>query len=210
MPVDITNVTVLFENGLKREEYGPTRKASVSMTAAVDKGEDGVVAMNYIATLARGKVAEMLGLALPAEAAAAIEAPPAGEPVKPARQRRAPAANAPAGTSAVTATDVSADAEPDGSSAASELPPTSSDSQVSTDDDWSTGEDEKPADTTPITDADMAMHCSKAAQRLGGGEKVKDVITSYKPNGWDKPKFGVTDILASQRPGFVAKLEALT
>jgi hypothetical protein len=56
----------------------------------------------------------------------------------------------------------------------------------------------------------MAMHCSKHAQRLGGGDKVKETIAAFKPTNWDKPKFSVTDIPAEIRPQFVEKLEALT
>lgn len=224
---DITSVSITFENGLKREEYGPTRKASVTLTAAVDKGEDGVVALNYIGTLARAKVADMLGIQLPAEGIAALGAEPgldggtaAGEPATPKpRQRRSPAATAPAAPldQGASGTDGQTGSGQQPAPPADEtIPPTSSDSSGSTDegDDWSTGADEPkvdaPAEPQPITDADLAMHCSKHAQRLGGGEKVKEVISSYKPNNWNKPRFGVTDIVATQRPGFVEKLEELT
>lgn len=219
MPVDITNVTVLFENGIKREEYGPTRKASVSLTAAVDKGEDGVVAMNYIATLARAKVADLLGLEVPAEARAAIEAPATeGEPAR--RKRRTAAEIAAdnagaAGTSGQDASATSASGTQDGTAgtgaaSTADIPPTSSGSQGSDEvDEWSTGED-KASEVPAVSDADLAMHCSKHAQRLGGGEKVKGVIASYKPEIWDKPKFGVTDIPPAQRAAFVGALEALT
>lgn len=217
---DINHVSVTFENGLKREECGPTRKASVTISAAVDKGEDGVVAMNYIGTLARAKVADLLGQTLPAEAAAAIsaEAAPVGETEAPKRTRRTKeqiAADAAASAATGAASEPSAPtasgeqtASEDWSEPGEQSQTTSSDSQGSGADDWS---EETPAAEAPapITDADLAMHCSKHAQRLGGGEKVKGAIAGFKPNGWDKPKFGVTDILPSQRPNFVEKLEAL-
>ena len=82
------------------------------------------------------------------------------------------------------------------------LPPTSSASQGS---EW-----DDAAPPAPISDADMAMHCSKHAQRLGGGDKVKAAIVTFKPEGWAQPKFGVTDIAPEKRPLFVAALEALT
>ena len=215
MPVDITSVTVGFENGIKREEYGPTRKASVSLTAAVDKGEDGVVALNYLGTLARAKVGEMLGLELPVAAAELIHAPAPGEPEasKPRTRRTkaqieadAAAALAAGSTGAASTTG---DQTASGQQAAEDwgepevIPPTSSASPASTADEWS-----EPA--APISDADMAMHCSKHAQRLGGGDKVKAAIVAFKPEGWAQPKFGVTDIVSEKRPLFVAALEALT
>lgn len=208
MPVNITNVTVCFGNGVKREEYGPVRKAEVSMTAAVDQGEDGVVAMNYMATLARAKVAEMLGLEAPAAARELIEAPEPqpGEPVTATRKRRTKAEMEAAASAAGAA---SAGSAPTGGSTTVDDDWSETEkAPASTADEWLT-EEPKPA-ASPITDADMAMHCSKTAQKLGGGEKVKAVISSYKPNDWAKPTFGVSDILQSQRPNFVEKLEALT
>ena len=209
MPVDITSVTVTFENGIKREEYGPTRKASVSLTAAVDKGEDGVVSLNYLGTLARAKVAELLGIATPAEAAAVLDtglepglnggAP--GEP--PRRTRRTKeqiAADEAAAAAALAAKKETLTGAADEWS--DPLPPTSSASQGS---EW-----DDAASPAPISDADMAMHCSKHAQRLGGGDKVKAAIVTFKPEGWAQPKFGVTDIAPEKRPLFVAALEALT
>jgi hypothetical protein len=230
MPVDITSVTVMMENGIKREEYGPTRKAAVSLTAAVDKGDDGVVAMNYLGTLVRAKVAEMLGLEAPAAARAtlepaATEAAPAGETQRRKRRTNAEiaadeAAKAGGGSPAVqteanasTAGAASASGGPaastDGAASGEEwseetLPPTSS-ASPGYGEDWS---DAAPAPA--ISDADLAMHCSKHAQRLGGGEKVKAAIVSFKPDAWTQPKFGVTDIPQDKRPHFVAALEALT
>ena len=222
MPVDITSVTVTFENGIKREEYGPTRKASVSLTAAVDKGEDGVVSLNYLGTLARAKVAELLGIHPPAEAAAVLDTglEPGlngslpGEPQRRTRRTKAQieadaaaaaSANSAAGTQAGTAATGGATSGEDWSEAEKPLPPTSSASPASAADEWS-----EAAPPAPISDADMAMHCSKHAQRLGGGDKVKAAIVTFKPEGWAQPKFGVTDIAPEKRPLFVAALEALT
>ena len=60
MPADINSVSVTFENGVKREEYGPTRKAAVTISATVGENEDGAVVLAFISTLALAKVADLL------------------------------------------------------------------------------------------------------------------------------------------------------
>lgn len=219
--VDITSVSITFENGIKREEYGPTRKASVTLTAAVDKGEDGVVALHYMGTLARAKVADLLGLEVPPEGQAVLQLGAAGEPQgQPAgaaasgetrqRRTRAPKADGAAPPAAPTASGQPAASE-DWSEGEQKSPATSAGSQAPADD-WGDagGAPPAPAPTPQISDADMAMHCSKHAQRLGGGDKVKAAIGTFKPEGWAQPKFGVTDIPQERRAAFVTALEALS
>src|SRR5260370_224318 len=91
MTANITSVTVTFENGIKREEYGPTKKASVSITAGVDENEDGAVILQQIGTLALAKVADLLSAPKPDTAVAAVLEAGAGATADPpARRTRGP------------------------------------------------------------------------------------------------------------------------
>lgn len=87
---DITEVTITFGNGIKREEYGPVKKAEVTIRAIVNQGEDGVIALNYISRIAEAKCKELLlGTAAPA---ADTPLPPisAGSPASPSEDAAAP------------------------------------------------------------------------------------------------------------------------
>lgn len=61
----ITSVSFTFENGVKREEYGPTRKASATITAGVDDGENGIKVLYDIANAARARVQDAIGAPQP-------------------------------------------------------------------------------------------------------------------------------------------------
>lgn len=61
----ITNVTFTFENGVKREEYGPIRKASATIIYALDDHENGEAVLAHIAHVARHRVQDAIGAAQP-------------------------------------------------------------------------------------------------------------------------------------------------
>jgi len=224
---DISQVSVEFGNGIKREEYGPTKTAKVSIVAIVNTGEDGTIALNYISSVAQAKVRELLTIG---GQVATVE-PPAGTPLTeaereanglpqdpPRRRRRTNAeiaadeAAAKAAQSAGAASNTSASATP----APADTPapevstPTTSEqpSSAGEPDEW---EAAAPS-ATPITDAQLNHACSEAAGRLGGGDKVKLVIGSFSPSKdglIEGRKFSVSDIPASQRADFLQKLKDL-
>ena len=72
---NITTMTVVFGHGIKREEYGPTKKAEVSITVSVDETDDGAAVLDQISSLAMAKVADMLSAPRPdtANASASIQ-----------------------------------------------------------------------------------------------------------------------------------------
>ena len=224
---DISQVQVTFGNGIKREEYGPLKKAEVSIIAIVNTGEDGVIALNYITKIAQDKVREMLTIqGQPAAAAAEPSSTPGvadkgspdiageGEPA-PKRHRRTQAEMEAA--RAAEASTGSAAAEP-AATAASEtqaVDTTSTTSAASAGEanEWDVGGAETVA---TITDQELNHTCSVTAERTSKPLAVREVIKLFNPGGdaFDpaKPggrKFSVADIPQNQRADFIAKLKAL-
>ena len=219
---DISQVQVTFGNGIKREEYGPLKKAEVSIIAIVAQNADGVAALNYISRIAQEKVRELLtiqGQAAPAgstqvgtsdnppvENAAASEVqqgeaqpPAAAEPQR--RTRR---------TKEQIAADAAAAAAQQSPSA--EAPAsTETESQAADEDEWSAAAPE----TVTITDAELNSACTDTSKRIGAGAPIKALIGTFSPGGdaWDPDKggrkFAVNDIAPNQRADFIAKLKQL-
>lgn len=195
MPIDISSVTVEFGYGVKREEYGPTKSAKVSLTGPVNVGEDGVVTLNYLTKIAQDKVNEMLGLSTgPATLATSTSTASAPTP----RTRAKPAVSQ-EGKPPETLTDTEL------SSALKEASAGPAETSVSTAaaDDWGTD-----AATREIPDTELTAACSAAAERLGDGTKVRDTIQLFntKPAG---ERFSVTELPQGQRQAFLDKLKAL-
>lgn len=185
---NITSVTVTFGHGIKREEYGPVKRAEVSITAAVDEHEQGEAVLASISQLALAKVAQMLDAPKPDTAlAAASEEAPADPP--PARRTRGP--NKPKGEVASTS-ETSTPVE------------TSTGVSASTEDKWSAG-----AEDQPITDAELLSATSKRAGELGARDPIVKLIATFATRTEGAP-FKVQEIPQAQRKDYLAKLAALT
>lgn len=189
MPADINSVTVLFGHGIKREEYGPTKKAEVSITAAVADGEDGGLVLDAITALAMNKVAYMLDAPKPAVPVG--EPQTAAEPPKTRGRKPKDEVSAPVSSALSTVESSEATAEP----APAE---TSADG-----DDWAVDNAE-----TAVTDEQILAATSKRAAELGNRDVIKALINQFnnKPEG---QVFKVQDIPAAQRPDYLTKLAAL-
>ena len=192
MTADINSITVTFGHGIKREEYGPTKKAEVTLTAAVAAGEDGGKVLDLLASQAMAKVAFMLNAPKPdtVVSTSIAEANTAGE--KPAARRGRPPKDQFSGQVAEAATQEQP-ASPLGADEADITPP----------DEWSTKTEE-----AQITDKEILDNTSAAAGRLGDREKVKALINTFN----DRPEghvFKVQDIPQTLRRDYLTKLAAL-
>jgi hypothetical protein len=193
---NITSVSYTFENGVKREEYGPTKKVAVTITAAVAELEDGAVILAQISALAMSRVASDLAAARPAttddDATVANLMAEAAAP--PARKAGRPPKAAPVtAEQAVKAAEL---AEPAGAAPAE---PASGSAAA---DDWE-------ATAPEITDKDLLSHLTKRAEELGQRQPITDLIGSFDPTP-GQGAFKAQDIPQAQRADFLAKLAALT
>lgn len=201
---DISEISVEFGNGIKREEYGPTKQAKVRIVAVCDKGQDAIASLNYISRLAQDKVRELLSIqGQPTEPAAneAAPAPAAEEKVeRPTRGRKAASTPALAPVSSTDETSTSADPEP---TAAITSQPTSDTAAAASSDDW---EVEAPAQV--ITDQDLLTSLSAAAERVGSRDPINALLAEFLP-----VKAGVKvspkEMDAAVRPRFLERLSGL-
>lgn len=223
MPVDISEVKVTFGNGIKREEYGPTKRAEVSLTAIVNTGDDGIIALSVLANLAKAKVREMLladGAAapvapaedpLPPTSSGSPASPPEAEPTKRTRRTKEQiAADNAAAAGAGSTVEVTQPASEPGPATEAGSPATAAATDPS-ENEWAAAAPE----TVAITDQELNHTCSLTSERTKDPLGIKAVIGSYSPGGpaWDPAqggrKFTVNDIPANQRADFIAKLKAL-
>lgn len=184
---NITSVTVSFENGIKREEYGPTKKAGASLTASVAENEDGETVLARIGELALARVAALLDAPKPEIKSAASpvkEETPSGE--APARRGR----GRPPKTVAVEETTPVVESE------AAEEP--------AIDDEW-----EVDADDIQVSDQEILAATSKRAGELGAREPIVKLIATFATRT-EGPPFKVQEIPQAQRKDYLAKLAALT
>lgn len=205
----ISEIKVTFENGVKKEEYGAIKKASVTLTAVVPEGvqaiDEAAGLLEVVAQLAQDKVNEMLNLQPTAEqrfaAAKAVGAAAmlVDAPAEPAKRTRAAAKpkDEPAADPAAVVDDASViDTEtlhPKLAEVAAALDP----SAVT--DDWSTD----PAGEE-VTDADLNAACQKGAGEGLNPVDIKRLIASYNP---DKTKvFQLREIAQAQRADFLTRL----
>lgn len=193
MAISITTATVTFGHGIKREEYGPTKKAEVSITVQVSEGEDGIAALDEAANLAMAKVADMLSAPCPdtAAAPAQVAASSPGEP--PARRTRGP--NKPKEEPAAQ--------EQEAAQEQKQEPTPTADTQQEPDE-WAAGE----SDIT-ITDQEILSATSKRAGELGAREPIVKLIATFATRTEGAP-FKVQEIPQNQRRDYLAKLAALT
>lgn len=194
---NITSVTVLFANAIKREEYGPVKKAEVSITASVADNEDGDAVLDQVSKLAIAKVAAMLDAPKPATASAPAPVTVASEPQEageaPARRTRGPNKSKVEPAEA-TATEVVA-AEPSASDAGP---------AAETEDEWVAG-----AADIEVTDAELLSATSKRAGELGARDPIVKLIATFATRTEGAP-FKVQEIPANQRKDYLTKLAALT
>ena len=192
---NITTVSVEFGNGIKREEYGPTKTAKVSITAAVDDKEDGELVLAEISDMAIRKVAQMLDAPKPVAAVAndSQEAAPAGN-APPARRGRKPKPE-PTSEEATPSPAASEEAAP--ADAAPAEP--------------AAEEDELAAGETAIeiTDQELLGATSKRAGELGARDPILKLIGTFATRT-DGPPFKVQEIPQAQRRDYLEKLKALT
>ena len=195
MTANITSVTVLFGNGIKRDEFGPTKKAEVSITAAVAENEDGSVILAQIGSLALAKVADLLNAPKPdTVVSASIQEANATENPPPPRRGRPPKAS-PSET---------AGAQPAPEAAASETPT----------DSVTASEPEQPADEwegapIEITDQELLSATSKKAGDLGARDPIVKLIATFATRTEGAP-FKVQEIPQNQRKDYLEKLAKLT
>lgn len=229
---DINNVSVTFGFGVKREEFGPVKKAEATISASVPEGHDGVIALNYISKVARDKVGELLGLSAAQHPTQTFIAenpeafsddkpdtgrgqtlPPAGdtgdqgEASAPTRRRRRTNAEIAADNAAASAP---AQPQTDAEQAEPTAPSVSTDAgQASSEpsgDEWDT-----PASAAPITDDAILSATSATAGRTGKREPILALKETYR-NLEKFPadqKFGVTDIPQEFRQDYLNKLALL-
>ncbi len=197
MPADITSVTVTFGHGVKREEYGPVKKAEVSLTATVAEGEDGSIVLAQVSHLAMARVAEMLSAPRPdtnvSSAAPAEEAAPAGEQ-PPARRTRGP--------NKAKEADPAPEPQPEPTPTEDTTAPL--ELQENQEDEWSVG-----ADDIVVSDQELLSATSKRAGELGAREPIVKLIATFATRTEGAP-FKVQEIPNAQRKGYLTKLAALT
>lgn len=188
---DINSITVLFANGVKREEYGPVKRAEVTITAAVADGEDGGLVLDLLSQQAMAKVAFMLDA--PKPATLATRPAQAAEDVAPPKRRGRPPKDQFSGQVAQSAS------ETEGTSAPAAPAPVET----------SAAGEEWEASAPVVTDQELLQATSAKAQALGNREPVKDLISTFNPGG-PGTVFKVQDIPNEQRRDYLDKLAALT
>ena len=196
---DVNHVSVTFGNGSKREEYGPVKKAEVTIGATIADGEDYGVVLDLLTSQAIAKVAFMLDAPKPsAENTAAISAEPAEEAAPPKRRPGRPPKDA-----APTAEPAPASAAPETQSETAPASQPPSGTAPVADEEWST-------ETAPdVTDEVLLKTMSQAAERLGGKDKVKALLATFATRTEGAP-FKAQEIAQPYRQDFLAKLAALT
>lgn len=211
MQADITSVTVCFGNGIKREEYGPVKKAEVTITASVVQGEEGAVTLATISHLALAKVADLLSAPKPDTVSNGIVktgedhqmvgqantgmgelvGPSSGE--APARRTRGPnkaKEETPAGT-------------PDPAPQTESKPEATPTAQDESKDEWAAS-----ADDIVVSDAELLSATSKRAGELGARDPIVKLIATFATRTEGAP-FKVQEIPSSQRKDYLAKLATL-
>jgi hypothetical protein len=214
MSADINSVTVCFGNGVKREEYGPVKKAEVTLTASVPEGEDGAVVLAHVSYLAMARVAEMLSAPRPDTSEKPIalgmtadqlnaackdmedkrlgEQPPARKPRGPNKPKE-PEATEPVETRPeLILTEDTA------------VPEVQPEVQPAIEDEWTVG-----ADDIVVSDQELLSALSKRAGDLGGREQCIKLVVSFATRT-EGPPFKAQEIPQVQRKDFLTKLAALT
>ena len=202
---DVNHVSVTFGNGSKREEYGPVKKAEVTIGATIADGEDYGVVLDLLTSQAIAKVAFMLDAPKPettVAVAAAAEPAPAGEP--PARKKPGPK---PKDTAASPEPEKEPAAVTEGQVAPSTTQPGTSVAPQA-DEEWTAAPTE-----ADISDKQLQETTSAKSTALGGDDAhralIKQLILSFSTRT-DGPPFKVQEIPQAQRRDYLTKLAAIT
>ena len=202
---NITSVTVAFGNGVKREDFGPVKKAEVSITMAVADDDDGEAVVGYASNLAMVKVAEMLSAPKPEVAAAPAAEQAAEGNGPPPRRTRGP--NKPKEETPVGAKTEPTAATAEQEKSSEESPATAVASTPTTEeqeDEWAAAPED-----TPVSDQEILSATSKKAGELGARDPIVRLIATFATRTEGAP-FKVQEIPQSQRRDYLAKLAALT
>ena len=201
---DVNHVSVTFGNGSKREEYGPTKRAEVTIGATIADGEDYGVVLDLLTSQAIAKVAFMLDAPKPettVAVAAAAEPAPAGEP--PARKKPGPK---PKDAAALPEPEKEPAAVTEGQVAPSTTQPGTSVAPQA-DEEWTAAPTE-----ADISDKQLQETTSAKSTALGGDDAhralIKQLILSFS-NRTDGPPFKVQEIPQAQRRDYLTKLAAI-
>ena len=203
MPVNINSVSVTFENGVKREEYGPTKKAAVTISAAVAENEDGALVLAAISHFALTGVANLLAAPKPETETASTVVVPAGSPVAEATASEPPKLRTRRTKEQIAADEAAktTGAEPAAGAPAIEAP--TAETQAPSEDEWET------AEAAEITDQQLLTATSARAQAINGREPILKLIGTFSTRT-EGPAFKVQEIPQNQRQDYLDKLAALT
>lgn len=232
---DINSVSVSFGFGVKREEFGPVKKAEVTISASVPEDHDGVIALDYISKVARDKIGELLGLGAPQSRQPTVDLaekfgepqpdqgrgqllPPAGdtgepEATAPTRRRRRTNAEIEADNAAAAAKGGPAPDQPAEAAPPASEPGTATEAgSTATGDATASDEWDTPASVATITDEAILSATSAAAGKLGKREPILDLKETYRNLDLfpADQKFGITDIPQAHRQDYLDKLAKLT
>lgn len=223
----ITELKIIYGDGVKKEEYGAVRKAEAHLNAIVDEAEDIGAAIEHVARLAINQVNKMIGKAVgTAEGALSVETPANGKAAiaakeaaktaeqkaevvdkkKPGKPKGTKAADKKADESVVE--DTSAESVVDDTSTDA----TTDDAAAVTDDDAGEvsfdleGEVEAP---TEITDGDLNSATQKKNTEIGDPVAIKKLIAQYRINPDPKVPFQLREIPQEKRQDYLDKLAAL-
>lgn len=191
---NINHVSVTFENGQKREEYGPTKKAAVTISAAVGENEDGTVALAFISHMAMAKVADMLSAPKPETNGAAVEQPVA-EPVEEKPVGKSPPARRTARPKEEPKAEPVSETE--------QKPELTLTAEAEVEDEWAAGEDD-----IVISDQELLSATSKRAGELGARDPIVKLIATFATRTEGAP-FKVQEIPQAQRRDYLDKLANL-
>lgn len=219
MPANINSVTVAFGHGIKREEYGPTKKAEVSITAAVAEDEDGAVILHQLGRLALDKVADLLAAPKPEQYGKPAFQQAAEQVDAAETYGRSPAMGALSEERAeqerkrveIAAADPPPARRTRGPNKPKEQPAAEAPAEqpageaVTTEtDEWAAG-----AEDITVTDAELLSATSKRAGELGARDPIVKLIATFATRTEGAP-FKVQEIPQAQRKDYLAKLAALT
>lgn len=198
----ITSGTVSIEDGVKaKEEFAPARKAKVELSFSVPEGQDGSAFLTGVTQIAEVKLAEILGRAAPAPAAAAAP--------KTAKKTAAPA---PASDKEKLAEEAGVGKAAQAAAAAPkapaddvlEAPPADDLSDI-------LGEPEVPRIISDKELGDLASKIiAKKKSELGdkwSPPKARELVAKFSNKKDGVPK--ITDVTADKRAAFLEALEAL-
>ena len=222
----ITDLKIVYGDGVKKEEFGAIKKAEAHLSAVLDDVDDAATMIEHVARLAIGQVNKMIGKAVTAaEGKLDIVTPSADEkPVNDkAKIAEKEAADAKAEKAEVVdkkkpGKEAKADKKADAAAVVEEpatedpaaVEDTSTDASAVTDDDAGEVNFDLPEVTdtsTEITDADLNSHVQKKNAEIANPTAIRELIATYKTD--PKKAFQLREIPQEKRQEFLDKLAEL-